>query len=146
MLYRILECDEEITVTSCYYTSLALFPSEFNCELGIKKDSTFVLLEENEKSWIEVKFDEAYNLESLKLSQMYAPMGAEQPSIIVWLEFSDGERILATAVDLGKSVEEIVFVNLIQTSSIKIGIESVKGSVMGYSLTKLEIFGCSLSK
>ena len=148
--YFILECDEEVTVTSCHYTSPALFPSEFKCNLGFSKDSTSFPLEENENSWIEVKFDQAYDLESLKLGQyhysMPAVVGPSKPlSVVLWIEFSDGKRIFVTVED-DESLEDIILAKLVQTTSIKIGIDSVEGSLMVFVLSELEIFGCSLSK
>ena len=148
LTYRILECDEEITVTSCYYTSVPLFPSEMNCELGINKDPVSVYLEENEKSWFEVQFDQAYDLESLKLGQIYLsiPSSTQQVSVVIWIQFSDGKRILVTVIEDNKSLDAIVLAKLIQTTSIKIGIDSIEGSLPVYGISSLEIFGCSLSK
>ena len=156
---HILECDEEVTVISCSYTSPPTF-YEMSCDLNV--DFMYVSLEQNEKSWIEVTFDQAYNLESLKLGQTYGIMAPppvlgpgssavantvpEKLSIVIWIEFSDGRRILATVVDRDKNSDEIVFVNFIQTTSIKMGIESVTGSLSMYGFEKLDIFGCSLSK
>ena len=106
-------------------------------------------LEQSEFSWIKLAFDQAYEVEMIALNSSYSldSSGISNPSaIVIWLEFSDGQRNLFEVLEVSGAINnEIVFGNLIQTTSVQIGIETVSGGALtSFEISGMEIFGCSL--
>ena len=106
-------------------------------------------LEQNAFSWIKLEFDQAYEVEMIALNSSYSldSSGISNPSaIVIWLEFSDGQRNLFEVLEVSGVINnEIVFGNLIQTTSVQIGIETVSGGALtSFEISGMEIFGCSL--
>ena len=134
----LLECEEVVTTVSCKYTTAFEQSDATYCDMSIDH----IPLEQSKFSWIKLEFDQLYDVEmiTLKFSYSMTYSGSPEPSsIVLWLEFSEGQR------NLLEVREELVFGNLIQTTSVKIGIETVSGgNLMSFEIAEMEIFGCSL--
>ena len=106
-------------------------------------------LEQSAFSWIKLEFDQAYEVEMIAVNSSYSldSSGISNPSsIVIWLEFSDGQRNLFEVLEVSGVINsDIVFGNLIQTTSVQIGIETVSGGALtSFEISEMEIFGCSL--
>ena len=136
----------------CSYSSVS-DPNAVYCDLS---DYIWIYLEQNEDSWVNIEFDQAYNLEILKIRQTYEQeaLGVRkrqvsgsvgETSVVIWIEFSDGKRESITLTEESEVWSEVVFAKLILTTFVKFGIEAVNGPNVKIALTGLKIFGCYLS-
>ena len=110
-----------------------------------------VPLEQSAFSWIKLDFDQAHEVEMITVNSSYTldSFAISKPlSIVIWLEFSDGQRHLFEVLEISGVINnDIVFGNLIQTTSVKIGIETVSGGdLTSFEISRMAIFGCSLGK
>ena len=137
----------------CSYSSVS-DPNAVYCDLS---DYIWIYLEQNEDSWVNIEFDQAYNLEILKIRKTYEQeaLGVRkrqvsgsvgETSVVIWIEFSDGKRESITLTEDSEVWNEVVFAKLILTTFVKFGIEAVNGPNVKIALTGVKIFGCYLSK
>ena len=143
--FCILVCEEVVTTVSCKYTTASEYSDAAYCDSNMDH----IPLERSKFSWIKLEFDQAYEVEIITLNFSYSldSSGISNPlSIVIWLELSEGQRNFFEVLEVSGVINnDIVFGRLIQTTSVKIGIETVSGGhLMSFEISGMEIFGCSL--
>ena len=129
----------------CSY-AMEFYPDPMYCDAS--DGNIWISLVQKEDSWVKLEFDQAYNLEGLKIRLNYEHVGADSGggiSTVIWIEFSDGEKVLITLTEDSEVWNEVAFRKLVLTSFVKFSIESVTVPDLMISLTGLKIFGCYLS-
>ena len=141
-IYLLLECFDEIKIQGC--TSSTQYSAVNSCEMAfdtdLNADSTdWATTDEGAGAWIQLNFQETYEIERLEIWHRSDPTAMRFKDII--LEFSNGESYDYTLNDNSMISNQVVFVKLVISEYLKITAISTYG-IFDNGYSDINVFGC----